>query len=211
MVTVSAAFLAYAAGSLSSLVLSLGGRGAGISRKIAASIATAAGSSIRSGNPCSTRERARLPRRLGGWPPAPPCSWRDAVWVLAHGGMLCGDVTFRARPIVRPVACVRAFTCRRAREGRDGTIGGTITHGDGSSVVRARQCPRLTWTARPAPACSRRCRYSFVRFIPVMRMSSPISVPSSGAMQSASQSASSAVADLPAASGESLSSAELPS
>ena len=55
--TVSAAFPAYAVGSLSSLVLSLGGRGAGMSRRIAASIATAAGSSIRSGNPCSIRER----------------------------------------------------------------------------------------------------------------------------------------------------------
>ena len=33
-------------------------------------------------------------------------------------------VTFRARPIVRPVGCVRAFTCRRAREGRDGTTAG---------------------------------------------------------------------------------------
>ena len=30
----------------------------------------------------------------------------------------------RARPIVRPLARVRAFTCRRAREGRDGTTGG---------------------------------------------------------------------------------------
>ncbi len=113
--------------------------------------------------------------------------------LVAHGGLLCGDATFRARPIVRPAVCVRAFTCRRARGGRDGTTGGTITHGDGSSVVRARQCPRLTWTARPASACSRRCRYSLVRFIPVMRMSSAISVPSSGARQSASHSASSAV------------------
>ena len=63
-------------------------------------------------------------------------------------------MTLRACPIVRPVGCVRTFTCRRAREGRDGTTGGTITHGDGSSVVRARQRPRLTWTARPASACS---------------------------------------------------------
>jgi hypothetical protein len=56
-VSVSAARSAYAAGFLSSLVLSLGGRGAGMSRNIAASLATAAGSSIRSGNPCSIRER----------------------------------------------------------------------------------------------------------------------------------------------------------
>jgi len=39
-------------------------------------------------------------------------------------------------------------------EGRDGTTGGTITHGDGSSVVRARQRPLLSWMARPASACS---------------------------------------------------------
>ena len=39
------------------LMLSLGGRGAGMSRRIAASIATAAGSSIRSGSPCRVRER----------------------------------------------------------------------------------------------------------------------------------------------------------
>jgi hypothetical protein len=56
-VTISAAFVANAAGFLSSLLLSLGRRGAGMSRRIAASLATAAGSSIRSGNPCSTRER----------------------------------------------------------------------------------------------------------------------------------------------------------
>jgi hypothetical protein len=55
-VIVSAAFLAYAAEAFSWLVLSLGGRGAGMSRRIAASIATAAGSSIRSGSPCSVRE-----------------------------------------------------------------------------------------------------------------------------------------------------------
>jgi hypothetical protein len=45
--TVSTAFSAYVAGCLSSLMLSLSGRGAGMSRKIAASAATAAGSSIR--------------------------------------------------------------------------------------------------------------------------------------------------------------------
>src|SRR5450755_1054588 len=39
----------------------------------------------------------------------------------------CG--TLRVRPVVRPVGCVRGFTCRRVRGGRDGTIGGTITHG----------------------------------------------------------------------------------
>jgi hypothetical protein len=67
-------------------------------------------------------------------------------------------VTLRACPIVRPMVCVRAFTCRRVRGRRDGTTSGTITHGDGSPAVRARQRPRLTWIARPAPASSRRCR-----------------------------------------------------
>jgi hypothetical protein len=67
-------------------------------------------------------------------------------------------VTLCVRPIVRPVGCVRAFTCRRAREGRDGTISGTITHSDHSPVACARQRPRLTWTARPASAYCRRCR-----------------------------------------------------
>jgi hypothetical protein len=56
MVIVSAP-LAYAAGFLSSLVLSLGFRGAGMSHMSAASLATAAGSSILSGSPCSVRER----------------------------------------------------------------------------------------------------------------------------------------------------------
>ena len=72
--------------------------------------------------------------------------------LLAHGRVLRGGVTFRARLVVRPVACVRAFTCRRACERRDGTTGRTITHGDGSSVIRARQRPRLTRMARPASA-----------------------------------------------------------
>jgi hypothetical protein len=56
--SVSAARVAgYAAGFPSWRVLSLGGEGAGTSRRIAASIATAAGSSIRSGSPCLARER----------------------------------------------------------------------------------------------------------------------------------------------------------
>jgi hypothetical protein len=45
--------------------------------------------------------------------------------------------------------CSRVYVQTRAR-GRDGTAGGANTHGDGSSVVRARQCPRLTWMARPS-------------------------------------------------------------
>ncbi len=54
-----------------------------------------------------------------------------------------------------PCTCVYVQT--RARDGT-GRSCGTITHGHSSPVVRARQRPRLTWTARPASACSRRCR-----------------------------------------------------
>ena len=54
---VSAASLGYAAGFLSWLVLWVGAGGAGVSRRIAASTATAAGSSMRSGSPCRARER----------------------------------------------------------------------------------------------------------------------------------------------------------
>jgi hypothetical protein len=59
-------------------------------------------------------------------------------FLLAQARLWCGRVTLCACLIVRPVVCVRAFTCRRARGGRDGTTGGTITHGDGSPVVCAR-------------------------------------------------------------------------
>jgi hypothetical protein len=76
----------------------------------------------------------------------------------------------------RDVPCLSHRSSRRlhtrvyvqTRAGRDGTTGETITHGDGSPAARARQRPRLTWMARPAWACSRRCRYSLVRFHPVM-------------------------------------------
>ena len=56
----------------------------------------------------------------------------------------------------------------------------------------------MTASRDAAVRMRRRCRYSFVHFIPVMRMSSPIPAPSSGATHSAFDSASSAVADLPA-------------
>jgi hypothetical protein len=79
-------------------------------------------------------------------------------FLLAQARLRCRCVTSRACLIVCPVVCVRAFTCRRACERRDGTTCGTITHGDSSPVVRARHRPRLTWIARPAWACSRRCR-----------------------------------------------------
>ena len=90
LVTVSAAHLAYAAGFLSWLLLSLGGGGAGVSRRIAARIATAAGSSIRSGSPCCVRERrassapaCRMAARSSALIPAGGC-WSslggDVVW-----------------------------------------------------------------------------------------------------------------------------------
>jgi hypothetical protein len=135
-------------GSFSALASSLGGRGAGISRKVAASTATAAASSIRSGN-FVLGSRALRVFGVGLSDGLPS--------LVAHGGLRCGGATLRARPIVRPVACVRAFTRRCARERRDGTTTGTITHGDGSSVVRARQCPRPIWIARPAWACFSWC------------------------------------------------------
>ena len=67
-----------------------------------------------------------------------PCVFRaglpDGVpLILAQGRLPRGSSTLRVRPVVRPVVRVRAFTCRRAREGRDGTTLGTITHGDRSS------------------------------------------------------------------------------
>jgi hypothetical protein len=60
-------------------------------------------------------------------------------------------------------------------------------------VVTARQRPRLTWTAWPAWACSARRRYRVARLIPARRISSPTSVPPSGAIHSANYSASSAL------------------
>ena len=76
--------------------------------------------------------------------------------LVAHG--LPGGATVRARP-VRPSRrrCTRV-TGRRAREARDGTTPGTVTHRDRSPGLRAGQCPPLTPIARPAPACCRRCR-----------------------------------------------------
>jgi hypothetical protein len=60
-------------------------------------------------------------------------------FLVAQGRPPGGGGTLGARPVVR----VRAFTCRRACQRQGGTTGGTITHGDGSSGRRARQCPRL--------------------------------------------------------------------
>ena len=65
-----------------------------------------------------------LLRRLPGWLPALPRSGRVAVWIC-H--VRCSSH--------RSSRCLRSrVSCRRAREGRDGTTGGTITHGDGSPV-----------------------------------------------------------------------------
>jgi hypothetical protein len=67
-------------------------------------------------------------------------------------------------------------------------VGETNAHSS-SSVVVARHRPRLTWIARPAWACAARCRYRVGLVMPLRRMSSAISAPSSGAVQRASQSA----------------------
>ena len=82
----------------------------------------------------------------------------SGLWLVLALGR-CGLTSSRSRcpptcrlarwalvPFVRPIGCVRAFTCRRVREAWDETTGETITHGDGSSVVRARHRPRLTCT-----------------------------------------------------------------
>ena len=100
-------------------------------------------SSIRSGSPLAIRER------LASSAPASR---------IGRSSSLMADATVRARPI-RPSRrpCTRV-TCRRARGVRDGTVLGTIAHGVRSSGVRARQRPPLTRIARPASACSRKCR-----------------------------------------------------
>ncbi len=113
-VIVCAAFRVYAAGSLSSMILSLGGRGAGMSRRIAASIATDAGSSIRSGSPCRVRERrassapaCRMAARSsalivagGRWSSVVcphPLPWSRSVVVHVHVHGACGSLRAQAR------------------------------------------------------------------------------------------------------------------
>jgi hypothetical protein len=85
-----------------------------------------------------------------------------------------------------------------------------MTHGDGSSVVDACQRPRLTWTVRPALACSRRWRDNVGLLMPVIRVSSLASEPSSGAMHSASHSVHSAVSVSPGGLGSAWSSSAGP-
>jgi hypothetical protein len=92
-----------------------------------------------------------------GAPRVVRASLPDRGYLLIAHGLPC-VATVCAGP-VRPSRCpCRRVTCRRAREARDGTILGTITHGEGSSGLRARQRPPLTRSARPASACCRRCR-----------------------------------------------------
>jgi hypothetical protein len=143
---------AYAAGFLSLPLFWPGGARAPPS--VAASTATAAGSSIRSGSPLAIHERrassvACLPDR--------------GALLIAHG-LPGGDATVRARP-VRPSRrrCTRV-TCRRAREVRDGTVLGTIAHGDRSSGVRA-----------PASAANSDCtaRFGVLPQMPVKLRSLP--------------------------------------
>lgn len=117
--TVSAVFLAYAAGSLSWLMLSFGGRGAGMSRRIAASIATAAGSSMRSGRPCSVRERRASS--------APACRMAARSSALILAGGRCSSVVWphllpRSRFVVVHVHVHGACASTRvgAREAVDG-------------------------------------------------------------------------------------------
>jgi hypothetical protein len=105
----------YAAGFLSWLVLSLGGR-----RRIAASAATAAGSSIRSGSPLAIRERR--------------ASSAPASRMVSRSGMpRCVLV-----PSVRPGVRVRALRAdARARGGTGRPSGRSLTATDPQGCARA--------------------------------------------------------------------------
>ena len=170
-VTISAARLAYAAGSLSLLMLSLGCGGVGVSRRIVARTATAAGSSIRSGSPCSVRDcRASS---------APACRmaarssalivaggrWSSVVWphpFRDHGPWLS---TFTSTARLRPYARRRARGRGRmsghwtSPRGRRGLRGDRLVPGcpgvRPSPGRTARHAPRVVCMARPARACSR--------------------------------------------------------
>jgi hypothetical protein len=107
----------YAAG-FSWLVLLLGGEAAGVSRRIAVSAAAAAGSSIRSGNPCSTRERRASSAPLAGWLPVPRRSGQFAVW-------LCHVVCLSHRSSRGP--CTRVYVQTRARGGTGRPVGRSLT------------------------------------------------------------------------------------
>lgn len=138
--TVSAAFVTCYGGFLSSLVLSLGGRGAGMSRRIAVSTATAAGSSIRAGSPCRMRDRRassapawRMAARSSALITAGRCSSSvggGVVWPHRLSG-----VTDRVRPRARPWrVCVP--TRAGAREAVDGpAVTGRHRPGGAAHVV----------------------------------------------------------------------------
>lgn len=57
--------------------------------------------------------------------------------------------------------CLPGGNVRDADRVKVEPVGGLLGEQEDQFVadVRARQRPRLTWTARPAVACSRRCRY----------------------------------------------------
>src|SRR5579863_2211209 len=77
---------------------------------------------------------------------------------------------------LRPRLYVQTRARRETRQ-----VGETSVHRSPPSPVRvARQRPRLTWIARPASACADRCRYRVGLVIPLARMSSAMSAPSSG-------------------------------
>ena len=120
-------FVAHAAGVLVRRVLSLrgGGRAA---RKSAASTATAAGSSMRSGKPCSARERRASS--------APACRIAARSWSL----MGCRAVPrCVAVPSVRPAVRVRALRAdARARPGTGPPPGRSLT------VTAPRACARAS-------------------------------------------------------------------
>ena len=80
----------------------------------------------------------------------------DRGALLVAQGLPCG-ATVRARPVRPSRPRCMSGTGRRAREARDGTTPGTVTHRDRPSGLRTRQRPPLTPIARPAPAYRRRC------------------------------------------------------
>jgi Recombinase zinc beta ribbon domain len=121
--------------------------------------ATAAGSSMRSGKPCSARERRASS--------APACRIAARSWSLrgCRAMPLCVLV-----PSARPAAGVRASRAE-ARGARDGRTPGAVTHRDRPRGLRTRLRTPLTPIARPAPAGRRRCRSHRLRVGLVIRAS----------------------------------------
>jgi len=102
-------------------LLSLGGRGAGMPCKIAASTATAAGSSIRSGNPCSTRER-----RASSAPAFLMASRSSSLRVGCRAGMSRSALVPSSVPL-SAYARLRADTRARGGTGRPSGRSLTVT------------------------------------------------------------------------------------